>query len=84
MEEIKIAQSLISATSGRTTQPYLAWLRQYNDKKFFDKELRKKVKALRSSFYHDGSEKAINKFWKKHEELSDYCKKITANMCNKV
>lgn len=83
MEEIKIAQALLSATSKKTIQSYLVWLREYSNKKFFDNELGKKINALRSSFYHDGSEKAINKFWKKHEDLSEYCK-MTANKNKKV
>lgn len=46
MEEIKIAQALLSATSARTIQSYLIWLREYGNKKFFDKELGKKNKCF--------------------------------------
>ncbi len=72
-KEKEIAQNYLSASKGDISE-YSAWMRNHGEYKFLDKVLGKLIKKVRCAFYHDGSEKDIEKFWNAHNELKTYLK----------
>ena len=71
MNENEIAKRFLEATTNDISV-YSRWCSLYGEQKFSDKELGKRVKALRSAFYHDGSDKARENFWSKHSNLKNF------------
>ena len=71
MNELEIGKSFLNATTGHISQ-YSGWCSLYGDKKFSNKELGKKIKAVRKAFFHDGTKEDIENFWAKHEDLKNF------------
>jgi hypothetical protein len=70
IDEINIAREYLSAT--KEISFYSSWMVSYGEYEFKNKELGKLIGKVRNAFYHDGSQKAIDKFWRAYNELKAY------------